>query len=54
MAYDKQPTRSEGAWYNYENMLQLKECSADTPQQIADIVRDAYARFEKALLCNQQ
>ena len=49
LAYDKLPTRSEWAWYNYENMLHLKERDTNTPQQIADIVRDAYARFEKSL-----
>ena len=47
--YDVPPTKSEWAWYNYRDVLRVNERDTNAPQQIAGIVRDAYARFEKAL-----
>ncbi len=50
LGYDMIPTKSEWAWYNYENMLCINEQDNNAPHQIANIVRDAYTRFEKALV----
>ena len=49
LAYDSPPTKEDWAWYIYENMLRINERDANAPYQIANIVRDAYARFEKVL-----
>ena len=49
LAYDSPPTKEDWAWYIYENMLRINERDANASYQIANIVRDAYARFEKVL-----
>lgn len=49
LGYDIPPTRSAWAWYNHEDMLRVNAHDGNATEQIAGLVRDAYARFEKAL-----
>ncbi len=46
---DLRPEKDEWGWYYYDNMLTVTEGDPNAPNQIADLVRDAYTRLEKFL-----